>query len=45
MPRGLIFLVLIILLLAGGIYFLSTNAKEVPVQTIEGDVTANAATN
>ncbi|HEU0311604.1 MAG TPA: hypothetical protein VFR36_10335 [Sphingomicrobium sp.] len=45
MPRGLIFLVLIIILLMGGIYFLSQSAEEVPVQTIEADVTANAAAN
>lgn len=45
MPRGLIFLVLIVLLLIGGIYFLSRSASEVPVQPIEADVTANAATN
>jgi hypothetical protein len=45
MPRGLIFLVLIVLLLIGGIYFLSRSAGEVPVQTIEANVTANAATN
>lgn len=45
MPRGLIFLVLIFLLLVGGIYFLSQSAEEVPVQTIETDVTANAAAN
>ena len=45
MPRGLIFLVLIVLLLIGGIFFFSHNAKEVPVQSIEDNVTANAATN
>ena len=45
MPRGLIFLIIVILLLAGGIFLLSRNAEEVPVQTIEADVTANAATN
>ena len=45
MPRGLIFLVLIVILLIGGIYFLSRSASEVPVQPIEADVTANAATN
>jgi Na+-transporting methylmalonyl-CoA/oxaloacetate decarboxylase gamma subunit len=45
MPRGLIFLLLIILLLVAGIYFLSQSADEVPVQTIESDVTANAAAN
>jgi hypothetical protein len=43
MPRGLIFLILIILLIIGGLFFLSNNAEEVPVQTIESDVTANAA--
>ena len=43
MPRGLIFLVLIILIIVGGLYFLSNSAEEVPVQTIEADVTANAA--
>ena len=45
MPRGLIFLLLIVLLLVAGIYFLSQSAEEVPVQTIESDVTANAAAN
>lgn len=45
MPRGLIFLILVILLLVGGIFFLSRSAEEVPVQTIEADVTANAAAN
>jgi hypothetical protein len=43
MPRGLIFLILIILVLIGGLFFLSSSAEEVPVQTIEADVTANAA--
>ena len=43
MPRGLIVLILILLLIVGGIYFLSRSAEEVPVQTIEADVTANAA--
>ena len=45
MPRGLIFLVILILLLVGGIYFLSKSADEVPVKTIETDVTSNAAGN
>lgn len=45
MPRGLIFLVILILLLVGGIYFLSKSADEVPVKTIETDVTSNAAAN
>jgi len=43
MPRGLIFLVVVVLLLIGGVYFLSRSAKEVPVQSIEADVTANAS--
>lgn len=41
MPRGLIFLILIILIIIGGLFFLSNSAEEVPVQTIEADVTAN----
>ena len=45
MPRGLIFLVIVILLLVGGLFLLSRSAEEVPVQTIEDNVTANAATN
>ena len=43
MPRGLIFLILLILVIVGGIFFLSRSAEEVPVQTIEADVTANAS--
>jgi hypothetical protein len=45
MPRGLIFLIVVILLLIGGIFLLSRSAEEVPVQTIETDVTGNAASN
>jgi len=45
MPRGLIFLIAVILLLAGGLFLLSRNAEEVPVQTIEVDVSSNAAAN
>ena len=43
MPRGLIFLILVILIIIGGLFFLSNSAEEVPVQTIEADVTGNAA--
>ena len=43
MPRGLIFLILIVLVIVGGVYFLSSSVDEVPVKTIEADVTANAA--
>lgn len=42
MPRGLIFVILIILIVVAGLFFLSSSAEEVPVQTIEADVTANA---
>ena len=45
MPRGLIFLLVVILLLVGGLFLLSRSAEEVPLQTIEADVTANAAAN
>lgn len=45
MPRGLIFLILILLLLIGGVYYLSVSAEEVPLKPIEADVTVNAATN
>ena len=45
MPRGLIILVVAVLLIVGGIFLLSRSAEEVPVQTIEGNVTANAASN
>lgn len=43
MPRGLVFLILLLLVIVGGLFFLSRSADEVPVQTIESDVTANAA--
>ena len=43
MPRGLFFLIIVLLLLVGALFLLSRNAEEVPLQTIEGDVTANAA--
>ncbi len=45
MPRGLIYLILVILIVVGGIYFLSQSAEEVPVQTIEANVTADDAAN
>ena len=45
MPRGLIFLVVAILLIVGGIFLLSKSADEVPVKSIETDVTSNAAAN
>jgi hypothetical protein len=45
MPRGLIFLIVVILLLVGGLFLLSRSVEEVPVQTIEADVAGNAAAN
>ena len=45
MPRGLIFLIVIVLLLVGGMFLLSRSAEEVPVQKIEADVSSNAAQN
>jgi hypothetical protein len=45
MPRGLIFLVFVIILLIGGIFLLSRSAEDVPVKTIEADVSSNAAAN
>ena len=45
MPRGLLFLIVVILLLIGGIFLLSRSVEEVPVQTIEADVADNAAAN
>jgi hypothetical protein len=45
MPRGLIILVIAVLLLAGGIFLLSRSADEVPVKTIESDVSSHAPAN
>lgn len=45
MPRGLIILVVLIILVIGGIFLLSRSVDEVPVQTIEADVSSNAAAN
>ena len=42
MPRGLPLLVIALLLLVGGLIFLSTRATEVPTKTIEVDVNAPA---
>jgi hypothetical protein len=41
MPR-LIVLILVVVLLAGILLFLSTQAREVPTRTIETDVSAGA---
>lgn len=45
MPRGLIFLIVVVLLIVGGIFLLSRSAEEVPVRTMEADVSSNAAAN
>jgi hypothetical protein len=45
MPRGLIFLIVVVILLIGGLFLLSRSAGEVPVQTIEANVAGNAAAN
>lgn len=42
MSRAVIYLIVILLIIAGAIFFLSTRAHEVPTQPIEIDVT-NAA--
>jgi hypothetical protein len=38
----LIVLIFVLLLIVGGLIFLSTNAKEVPTRTIETDVSQGA---
>jgi hypothetical protein len=46
MPRGLFFLIVILIILVGGLFLLSRSVEEMPVQTIEADVAAgNAAAN
>lgn len=42
--RGLPLLIIIVLLVIAGAWFLSTRAKEQPTHMIEANVTANAAT-
>ena len=42
MPRSIVLLILLLILIAGAIYFLSTQADEVPTAPVEVDVT-NAA--
>jgi hypothetical protein len=45
MPRGLLFLILLLIIVIGGLFLLSRSADEVPVQTIEENVATNAATS
>jgi len=42
MPRFMLFLILLLVVFGGAIYFLSSQARELPTQPIEVDVT-NAA--
>lgn len=44
MPRGILFVILLILLVVGCSWFLSGRASQQPTQTMESEVTANAAT-
>lgn len=43
MPRAIIVLILLILVLVGGTYYLSTSVEEQKTQTIEADVATDAA--
>lgn len=43
MPRSFVVLIMLALLLAAGIFLLSSQAREVPTRTIEVDVTNGAA--
>ena len=42
MPRALVFITLMIAIIAGALLFLSSQAREVPTQPIELDVTNEA---
>lgn len=42
MSRALVFLIIIVIILAGALMFLSSQAREVPTQPIEVDVTNEA---
>jgi len=43
MSRAMLFLIVLVLLLAGGTFFLSTSAEEVPTKPIEVDVSRDSA--
>jgi len=43
MPRGAMFLIILLVLLIGGAFLLSRSVGEQPTRQIEVDVTANAA--
>lgn len=42
MPRGLAVLIVLVALVIGAMFLLSSRVKEQPLHTIEADVTANA---
>jgi hypothetical protein len=42
MPRGVIYLIILLIIVAGALFLLSTQAREVPAKPVEIDVT-NAA--
>lgn len=44
MSRGILFVIVLVLLIAGCSWFLSRHASEQPRHTIESEVTANAET-
>lgn len=41
MSRGLILLIVLLLIVIGALFFLSSRAHEVPTSTIEADVSGN----
>lgn len=43
MPRGIVFLIILLILIVGGAFFLSGRVKQQPTHTIEIDVAGNAA--
>ena len=44
MSRPMLFLIVLALLLAGGAFYLSSSAREVPTETIEVEVSRDSAT-
>ena len=43
MPRAIVILILVLVVIAGALVFLSSQAREVPTQQVEIDVTNAAA--
>lgn len=43
MPRPILFLIVLVLLLAGGAVLLSMNAREVPTKPIEAEVSRDSS--